>query len=237
MSRSTIARGLAHVPDRAERRRQVDAPRLHLGLPPVDAGVVRVDGRDVTRWPPHRRARHGLATVFQTTAPLDAPRRARQRGRGRARPFARRIRREHAPAFPGSGGRSSACVGRRTRRSRVVGLDGRASDPAAVAPARAASAARDRPRARAAADRCSCWTSRPPGCARGEKARLVEALRVLARARADDGARRARHAVRRGARRAGRRARSRSRDRRRHAGRTSEATRRSIAAYLGSATL
>ena len=36
----------------------------------VDSGVVRIDGRDVTRWPPHRRARHGLATVFQTTRPL-----------------------------------------------------------------------------------------------------------------------------------------------------------------------
>jgi branched-chain amino acid transport system ATP-binding protein len=36
----------------------------------VDSGVVRVLGRDVTRWPPHRRARHGLATVFQTSRPL-----------------------------------------------------------------------------------------------------------------------------------------------------------------------
>jgi branched-chain amino acid transport system ATP-binding protein len=36
----------------------------------VDSGVVRIDGNDVTRWPPHRRARHGLATVFQTTRPL-----------------------------------------------------------------------------------------------------------------------------------------------------------------------
>jgi ABC-type branched-subunit amino acid transport system ATPase component len=36
----------------------------------VDTGVVRFDGHDVTRWPPHRRARHGLATVFQTTRPL-----------------------------------------------------------------------------------------------------------------------------------------------------------------------
>jgi branched-chain amino acid transport system ATP-binding protein len=37
----------------------------------VDDGEVHVGGRDVTRWPPHRRARHGLATVFQTTRPLE----------------------------------------------------------------------------------------------------------------------------------------------------------------------
>ena len=36
----------------------------------VDDGAVYVAGRDVTRWPPHKRARHGLATVFQTTRPL-----------------------------------------------------------------------------------------------------------------------------------------------------------------------
>jgi branched-chain amino acid transport system ATP-binding protein len=41
------------------------------GFHPVDGGVVRVAGRDVTRWPPHRRAQHGLATVFQTTRPLE----------------------------------------------------------------------------------------------------------------------------------------------------------------------
>ena len=40
------------------------------GLHPVDSGLVRIDGQDVTRWPPHRRARQGLATVFQTTLPL-----------------------------------------------------------------------------------------------------------------------------------------------------------------------
>jgi branched-chain amino acid transport system ATP-binding protein len=40
------------------------------GFHPVDEGVVQIEGTDVTRWPPHRRARHGLATVFQTTRPL-----------------------------------------------------------------------------------------------------------------------------------------------------------------------
>jgi branched-chain amino acid transport system ATP-binding protein len=41
------------------------------GLHLVDSGVVRVGDNDVTRWPPHRRARHGLASVFQTTRPLE----------------------------------------------------------------------------------------------------------------------------------------------------------------------
>jgi branched-chain amino acid transport system ATP-binding protein len=29
------------------------------------SGSVELDGRDVTRWPPHRRGRHGLARTFQ----------------------------------------------------------------------------------------------------------------------------------------------------------------------------
>jgi branched-chain amino acid transport system ATP-binding protein len=37
----------------------------------VDAGSVHVVGRDVTRWTAHRRAEAGLATVFQTTRPLE----------------------------------------------------------------------------------------------------------------------------------------------------------------------
>src|SRR4051794_8246913 len=41
------------------------------GLLSVDAGTVRVSGRDVTDWAPHRRAHAGLATVFQTTHPLE----------------------------------------------------------------------------------------------------------------------------------------------------------------------
>ena len=41
------------------------------GFHAVDSGIVRLGYRDVTRWPPHRRARHGLATVFQTTRPLE----------------------------------------------------------------------------------------------------------------------------------------------------------------------
>jgi len=30
-------------------------------------GAVELDGRDVTRWPPHRRGRHGLARTFQAS--------------------------------------------------------------------------------------------------------------------------------------------------------------------------
>ena len=99
----------------------------------VDGGVVRVDGRDVTRWPPHRRARHGLATVFQTTRPLaeldvlgNAAVGAHVRSRtgfveNMLRPpwqwrEQRRVREEAHEALT------------------VIGLDGRADDPAAVLP-------------------------------------------------------------------------------------------------------
>jgi branched-chain amino acid transport system ATP-binding protein len=41
------------------------------GLQRVDAGAVLIDGADVTRRPAHSRARTGLATVFQTTPPLE----------------------------------------------------------------------------------------------------------------------------------------------------------------------
>jgi branched-chain amino acid transport system ATP-binding protein len=41
------------------------------GFHRIDRGRVLVGGEDVTRWPPHRRARNGLATVFQTTRPLE----------------------------------------------------------------------------------------------------------------------------------------------------------------------
>ncbi len=35
------------------------------GFLPADSGRVMLDGRDISRWPPHRRARAGLGTVFQ----------------------------------------------------------------------------------------------------------------------------------------------------------------------------
>jgi ABC-type branched-subunit amino acid transport system ATPase component len=36
-----------------------------LGLVPTIAGTVHIDGVDVTGWPPHRRARTGVARTFQ----------------------------------------------------------------------------------------------------------------------------------------------------------------------------
>ncbi|WP_407318923.1 ATP-binding cassette domain-containing protein [Isoptericola halotolerans] len=39
--------------------------RAVLGLLPVRAGTVRLAGEDVTRWPPHRRVRRGIAYVPQ----------------------------------------------------------------------------------------------------------------------------------------------------------------------------
>ena len=64
----------------------------------ADEGSVRVGGRDVTRQPPHLRAQQGLATVFQTTRPLERAQRPRQRSRRRARSLPFGLRREHAAA-------------------------------------------------------------------------------------------------------------------------------------------
>ncbi|MET7399346.1 ABC transporter ATP-binding protein [Dactylosporangium sp. NPDC005572] len=40
------------------------------GFSPVDRGTVTLDGRDITRKPPHRIARLGLVRTFQTARPL-----------------------------------------------------------------------------------------------------------------------------------------------------------------------
>jgi len=37
--------------------------RTLIGLLPAQAGVIRLDGREITRWPPERRARAGLGYV------------------------------------------------------------------------------------------------------------------------------------------------------------------------------
>jgi branched-chain amino acid transport system ATP-binding protein len=41
------------------------------GLLRPDAGTVRIEGRDVTRWTAHRRTQAGLGAVFQSTRPLE----------------------------------------------------------------------------------------------------------------------------------------------------------------------
>ena len=45
------------------------------GFDRPDHGTVELEGRDVTRWSPHRRGRHGLARTFQHSHAL--PRRCR----------------------------------------------------------------------------------------------------------------------------------------------------------------
>jgi branched-chain amino acid transport system ATP-binding protein len=138
---------------------------------------VRVGGRDVTRWPPYRRAGQGLATVFQTTRPLaeldvldNAAVGAHLRSRSgfvesMLRPpwqwrEERRIRGEVRDALE------------------IVGLHGRARDPAAVLPL---GQLRLLAIARALAQRPAVLLLDEPaaGLRAGEKARLIEALQSL----------------------------------------------------------
>ena len=143
----------------------------------ADNGVVRIEERDVTRWPPHRRARHGLATVFQTTRPLagldvldNAAVGAHVRSRtgfveSMLRPpwqwrEQRRVREEAHDALA------------------IVGLDERAADPAAALPL---GQLRLLAIARALAQHPSVLLLDEPaaGLRAGEKAHLVDALRTL----------------------------------------------------------
>ena len=141
---------LADVPHRAERRRESRrCSAASRGFHLVDGGVVRIDGQDVTRWPPHRRARHGLATVFQTTRPLAQLDVLDNAAVGSARSLAHRLRREHAPpalamarGAAGAGGGSRGARDHRAGRAR--------GGPGRRAPAGAASAPRDRAGARTA---------------------------------------------------------------------------------------
>ena len=149
------------------------------GFHVVDKGVVRVDGREVTRWPPHRRAQEGLATVFQTTRPLselDVLDSAAVGAHVRSRSgFVESMLR------PPWQRREQQRVRQEVRRAlEIVGLEGRASDPAAVLPL---GQLRLLAIARALAQRPALLLLDEPaaGLRAGEKARLIETLRTLSR--------------------------------------------------------
>jgi branched-chain amino acid transport system ATP-binding protein len=143
----------------------------------VDSGVVRIDGNDVTRWPPHRRARHGLATVFQTTRPLaelDVLDNAAVGAHVRSRTgFVESMLR------PPWQWREQQRVREETHEAlAIVGLDGRAGHAAAVLPL---GQLRLLALARALAQRPSVLLLDEPaaGLRAGEKAHLVDAMRTL----------------------------------------------------------
>jgi branched-chain amino acid transport system ATP-binding protein len=145
----------------------------------VDEGVVRVDEREVTRWPLHRRAQQGLATVFQTTRPLselDVLDNAAVGAHVRSRSgFVESMLR-----LPWQRREQQRVRQEAHRALEIVGLEGRASDPAAVLPL---GQLRLLALARALAQRPSVLLLDEPaaGLRAGEKDRLIEALRTLSR--------------------------------------------------------
>jgi branched-chain amino acid transport system ATP-binding protein len=149
------------------------------GFHPVDEGAVIVGGRDVTRWPPHRRARHGLATVFQTTRPLaqlDVLDNAAVGAHVRSRAgFVESMLR------PPWQWREEKQVRRESREAlELVGLQDRAAAPAGVLPLgqlRLLALAR----ALAQAPDLLLLDEPAAGLRAGEKARLIEALRTLSK--------------------------------------------------------
>jgi branched-chain amino acid transport system ATP-binding protein len=147
------------------------------GFHVADKGAVRIGGNDVTRWPPHRRARQGLATVFQTTRPLaqlDVLDNAAVGAHVRSRTgFAESMLR------PPWQWREQQRVREEAHETlAIVGLDQRAAHPAAVLPL---GQLRLLALARALAQRPSVLLLDEPaaGLRAGEKAHLVDALRTL----------------------------------------------------------
>jgi branched-chain amino acid transport system ATP-binding protein len=145
----------------------------------VDRGAVRMGGRDITRWPPHRRAWEGLATVFQTTRPLaqlDVLDNAAVGAhvRSRAGFFESMLR-------PPWQFREERRVRREAREAlETVGLADRASDPAGALPL---GQLRLLALARALAQKPDLLLLDEPaaGLRAGEKARLIDALQTLSR--------------------------------------------------------
>ena len=147
------------------------------GFHRVDAGVVRVGGKEITQWPPHRRARHGLATVFQTTRALEQLDVLDNAAVGATcDPGAASSR--ACCAFRGRDGRSGACGTRPARRSSSSAWT---TWPPRPQPSfRSGSCDCSRSRARSRSSRpCSCWTSRPRACAPVRRRSLIEALQTL----------------------------------------------------------
>ena len=143
----------------------------------VDSGIVRIEGHAVTRWPPHRRARRGLATVFQTTralAALDVVDNAAVGAHTRSRSgFVESMVR------PPWQWREQQRVREEAREAlAIVGLSERAAHPAAVLPL---GQLRLLAIARALAQRPSVLLLDEPaaGLRAVEKARLIDALRTL----------------------------------------------------------
>ena len=66
-----VGAGTARRADRPERRRQDDLHRRDHGLRPRASGRVELDGHDLTRLPPHARARRGLARTWQSIELFD----------------------------------------------------------------------------------------------------------------------------------------------------------------------
>jgi len=147
------------------------------GLHLVDSGVVRVGDNDVTRWPPHRRARHGLASVFQTTRPLeqlDVLDNAAVGTHVRSRAgFAECMLR-----LPWQWREEQRLRGEARGALEIVGLDDRASAPASVLPL---GQLRLLAIARALAQRPAVLLLDEPaaGLRAGEKGRLIDALQAL----------------------------------------------------------
>ena len=176
---------LADVPDRPERRREVDAARLHLRLPPRRRGQRR--GRRARRDPldgaPPRRG--GTRHRLPDDAAARQPRRPRERD-GRLPPWTRAGFVEGMLRAPWQWREERRIEEEAHDALELVGLADRARVPPASLPARPAAPARGRARARAAAERAA---ARRAG---GRPARRREgaARRDVARARRNAGSRR-----------------------------------------------